>query len=74
MVNSVGMPKIGMAGDTPPAPFRTISMVPEIIPAKQPSVKNKITNPKIRIGFVKLIGANSTGAMGKARFAPQRLQ
>ena len=36
-----GIPKMGSAGDTAPAPFLTISMVPEIMPAKPPSVSSK---------------------------------
>ena len=74
MVRIVGIPKIGRAGDTGPAPLRTISIAPEIMTPKPPRVMSATTAPIIKIGLVKLIGANSTGATGEARFAPQRLQ
>ena len=74
IIRSVGSPKIGMAGDTGPAPPRTISIVPDMMPPRPPRVNNTRTTPMIRIGFVKLIGASSTGATNALRFAPQRLQ
>jgi len=74
MVRIVGIPKIGRAGDTGAAPLRTISIAPEIIIPKPPRVMSANTNPMIKIGLVKLIGANSTEATGATRLAPQRLQ
>lgn len=76
MTRRHGKPKIGSAGETLPAPRSTISTVPETMPAKPPSVIIATNAPMMRIGFVKLIGANCTGgaSTGAVRFAPQRLQ
>ena len=75
IVRIVGIPKMGSAGDMAPAPFLTISMVPEIMPAKPPRVSSKSVTEIIKIGLVTFIGAISALAMGaKLRFAPHRLQ
>ncbi len=75
IVRIVGSPKMGSAGDIGPAPFLTISMVPEIIPAKPPSVSSKSVTEIIRIGLVTFIGAISALAVSaKLRFAPHRWQ
>jgi len=71
-----GKPKIGSAGDTPPAPRSTISTVPETIPPKPPSVMIATRMPMISMGLVKLIGTNCTvgPAIDAVRLDPQRLQ
>ena len=75
IVRIEGIPKMGSAGDTAPAPFLTISIVPEMTPAKPPSVSSKSVTEIIRIGLVKFIGAISALAVSaKLRFAPHRWQ
>ena len=75
IVRSEGIPKIGIAGDTSPAPALTIAMVPEITPAKPPSVSINTVAAIIKIGLVKFMGAISAfDISAELRLAPHRLQ